>query len=244
MIATTVQHRQVMRGYAICTAPRSGSNFLSQLLASTGLLGKPLEYFNGPGRRFFDDPGYPDDPHEQMHRILTMGVTNNSVYALKLFAHQHDWISRQVRWTEHLPDLRYVYLTRRDLLGQAISWSRASQTGQFRHSQRSKSQPVYDPASISMLLSRIVTEYARWEVYFARNAIAPLRLVYEDVVTAPQVSVNAVASLLSLAEMAPVDLNHVGVIVQRDSINEDWRRRFIIDYGDLDIVDRLPTSCE
>ena len=51
-----------VRGYAICTAPRSGSNFLCQLLAGTGLLGRPLEYFNGPGRRYFDDPSYPDDP--------------------------------------------------------------------------------------------------------------------------------------------------------------------------------------
>lgn len=37
------------RGFAICTAPRSGSNFLSQLVASTGQLGRPREYFNGPG---------------------------------------------------------------------------------------------------------------------------------------------------------------------------------------------------
>ncbi|TPL71848.1 hypothetical protein FJ941_28635 [Mesorhizobium sp. B2-3-13] len=41
-----------MRGYSICTSPRSGSNFLCQHLSSTGVLGHPLEYFNGRGRRF------------------------------------------------------------------------------------------------------------------------------------------------------------------------------------------------
>jgi LPS sulfotransferase NodH len=35
------------RGYAICTSGRSGSNVLCQYLASTGLLGKPLEYIGG-----------------------------------------------------------------------------------------------------------------------------------------------------------------------------------------------------
>ncbi|MGP8122502.1 MAG: Stf0 family sulfotransferase [Xanthobacteraceae bacterium] len=42
------QEKLADRGYAICTMPRSGSNFLCQLLASSGCLGRPLEYFNGP----------------------------------------------------------------------------------------------------------------------------------------------------------------------------------------------------
>ena len=40
-----------MRGYAICTEPRSGSVFLCRLLRSTGVLGKPTEYFNADAVR-------------------------------------------------------------------------------------------------------------------------------------------------------------------------------------------------
>jgi LPS sulfotransferase NodH len=49
-----------LKGYAICATPRSGSNFLSQLLESTGRLGRPLEYFNGPARRELTWPDYPE----------------------------------------------------------------------------------------------------------------------------------------------------------------------------------------
>ena len=35
-----------MKGYAICTTIRSGSTWLSELLASTGQLGRPAEYFS------------------------------------------------------------------------------------------------------------------------------------------------------------------------------------------------------
>ncbi len=66
-------------------APRSGSNYFCELLSSTGILGHPREYFNGAVRRQRDDPTYPDDPLEQIGRILTMGATPNGVYALKLF---------------------------------------------------------------------------------------------------------------------------------------------------------------
>jgi len=138
------QDRPLLRGFAICTAPRSGSNFLSQLLSSTGELGRPLEYFNGPGRRYFDDPDYPDDRGMQIDRILTMGATSNGIYGLKIFAHQYDWIEGQTQWTSMLPNLRFIFLRRRDMLGQAISWARALQTGQYRHGQTSTGEAEFD----------------------------------------------------------------------------------------------------
>lgn len=228
-----------MRGYAICTAPRSGSNFLSQLLASTGVLGRPLEYFNGAGRRYFDDPAYPDDPVLQIERILVMGATPNGVYGLKIFAHQHDWIVDSIRWAELLPELRFVFLKRGDLLAQAISWVRAEQTGQYRHSQPARAEPSFDTDKIAASLTSIATEYARWELFFARNGIGPVRLFYEDVVRAPQAAVDRVADLFDLMGAAQVDADRVSVRVQRDALAEEWHRRFVAERGDPNFVDRL-----
>jgi hypothetical protein len=47
------------RGYMICATSRTGSNYLCQLLASTQVLGNPLEYFNTNGRRRREDPKCP-----------------------------------------------------------------------------------------------------------------------------------------------------------------------------------------
>lgn len=226
------------RGYAICTAPRSGSNFLSQLLSSTRQLGRPLEYFNGPGRRYFDDPDYPDDRSAQVEKILTMGATPNGVYGLKIFAHQHDWVEGEVRWTALLPDLRFIFLRRRDMLGQAISWARALQTGQYRHGQAPTGEAAYDGQAILDRLRAIATEYARWEMYFARNQIAALRFVYEDVASEPQWAVESVGRLFDLHQIS-AEPRHIGVVVQRDAISENWRRRFVEEFGDLNSVDRL-----
>jgi LPS sulfotransferase NodH len=73
------------RGYAICTSGRSGSNLLCQYLSSTGVLGNPLEYFNGSGRRLLGYPEYPDEPSRQIDWILTAGATPNGIYGLKVF---------------------------------------------------------------------------------------------------------------------------------------------------------------
>src|SRR5262245_15212814 len=131
-----------LRGYAICTQPRSGSNLLCQYLASTGRLGYPLEYFNTPGRRALGIPDYPEEPVRQIEYILHHGATPNGVYGVKLFSFQHDLIAPTVRWTEALPRLRFVYLDRKDLLGQAISWTRGIQSNQYR-----ATQPVLAPVS-------------------------------------------------------------------------------------------------
>ena len=230
---------QELRGYAICTSPRSGSNFVCQLLAGTGVLGRPLEYFNGPGRRFFDDPEYPDDPHAQLRRITSMGRSPNGIYGLKVFAHQHDWIADKVAWTRELPNLHFIFLTRRDLLGQAISWAKAEQTGQYRHTQTAHRDPVIDSGRVMARMAAIARENARWEMFFARNGLQPVRLVYEDVAAHPQDGVDRVAAELGLGGRVVADLAHVQVRIQRDAFSEAWRHRFLDECGNLDFIDNL-----
>jgi LPS sulfotransferase NodH len=225
------------RGYAICTQPRSGSNLLCQYLASTGCLGYPLEYFNGSGRRALGMPDFPDDPQQQIDFILRRGATGNGIYALKLFAHQLDVVAASLRWTEMLPSLKLVYHERRDLLGQAISWARAMQTGQYRSTQPMQGAAAYDGRSILDRLLTIVRDRARWEAFFARVGISPLRTVYEDVVADPCTQVRRVAELVEVADPVAIDPTRVDLAMQRDALSEAWRRRFHEEFGDPNRMD-------
>lgn len=230
------------RGYAICTEPRTGSNFLCQLLSSTGVLGRPLEYFNAAGRRAFDAPDYPDDPEAQLKAILTLGATSNGIYALKLFSRQFDQIA-QVRWSERLPGLGFIHLERRDLVGQAISWVRASQTGRYRNvSPGTDDDARYDRAAITERLREIVAGQARWRLYFARNGITALPMFYEDVVADSHGAVNRVANLMGVSLPPMNGALEVGVDIQRDALNEGWRAAYLADAHDLARLDKLQAS--
>ncbi len=226
------------RGYAICTQPRSGSNLLCQVLSSTDQLGYPLEYFNGPGRRALGLPDFPDAPELQIEAALRLGATPNGVYAVKLFASQFAAFSRRLRWMDLLPNLHFVYLTRDDLLGQAISCARALQTEQYRSTQPAKRPAAYDADLIRSQLTVIVRERAQWEVFFARTGIEPLRIVYERFLEDQSKYVDGVASLVGI-ENPVVDQRKVDLVIQRDAVTEEWKQRFRAENGDPNMLDDL-----
>jgi LPS sulfotransferase NodH len=231
------------RGYAICTTQRSGSNYLCQLLASTGVLGRPLEFFNAPGRRAREFPDYPDDPVRQLAMILPHGSTPNGVYGLKIFAYQFDAVAA-TDWPARLPRLHWIHFTRIDLLGQAISLLKAKQTGQWRSSDAAVAAACYDGKQIGREMRSIASADARWRLFFARNGMTPLRLLYEDLVREPAASVRAVAETLRLCGEMRIDATRIDVRQQRDGESELWRERFLAEHAGLSPLDRLDPDGE
>jgi LPS sulfotransferase NodH len=227
------------RGYAICTSGRSGSNLLCQYLSSTGMLGNPLEYFNGSGRRLLGYPEYPDDPSKQIDWILTEGATPNGIYGLKIFPAQVEQIEKSIRWTELLPDLKFVLLKRRDILGQALSAVRALQTEQWRASMPAQGPALYDGAQIYERLQIAARDYARWDIFFARRAVAATVIVYEDLLADPQSAVDQVADFFGLRGQARAAGERIDLKSQRDAITEEWRARFLDEYRDRNELDLL-----
>lgn len=224
-----------VRGYAICTIPRSGSNFLCQILAATGVMGRPLEWFNGPGRRALDHPDYPDEAELQLSAIRDLGATGNGVYGLKLFPEQFAAVEH-LRWVERLPGLCFVHLRREDMLGSALSWARALQTGQYRSTAPRFAESVYDAALIARCLGDLARNEARWRLWFAQNGLRPLVLDYARVIADPLAAVQAVADLLGLDGPVTLGPDGVDLRIQADAETDIWRRRFIEERRTLDAI--------
>ncbi|HWA48654.1 MAG TPA: Stf0 family sulfotransferase [Dongiaceae bacterium] len=218
------------RGYLVCAVPRSGSKFLDELLISTGVLGKPREYFNAGARRR-RDPVYPTSTREQFHKIRTIGATDNGIYAAKVFPSHLQRLDARIDLFRDLPDLRLVRLRRRDLLGQAISLARARQTGQFRLDERAR-RPAYDHHIIRASLEDILRDERAWDDIFARLTLPRIELDYESLIEYPQRAVDQVAVLMDVP--LPVSIKTSGFYntIQRDDLSEEWRRRFVGETGD------------
>lgn len=222
-----------MPGYAICTEPRSGSTLLCRLLESTGVTGRPTEFFNlSTMRGIRGIADYPESVSDQLDIIPRLGATPNGVYGFKLFSRDAQRVA-PADWTERLPDLTFVYLERLDILGQALSHVRSLQTGKWSSRQTEQAKPYYDRKQIDDEVARLLNAGARWRYFFARNGLPVLTLFYEQMVQAPQAVVDAIAQRLGVTEKAVVDLGQFPhMTIQRDGLTDEWRARFIAESRD------------
>jgi LPS sulfotransferase NodH len=170
---------------------------------------------------------------------VTEGATPNGIYGLKIFPAQVEQIEKSIRWTELLPDLKFVLLKRRDILGQALSAVRAMQTEQWRASMPARGPALYDGAQIYERLQIAARDYARWDIFFARRAVAAAVIIYEDLLADPQSAVDQVADLFGLRGQARAASERIDLKSQRDAITEEWRARFLDEYRGRNELDLL-----
>jgi len=217
--------------YAICTEPRSGSTLLCQLLASTGALGRPDEFFRN-GDHCADFEAAPSTLEELAARFSTP----NGVFGIKVFGAQFDHTERS-EWIRRLRITQFIFLEREDLLGQAISYVRALQTEQFFAHQEASGQPVYDAQEIYRHLIQLAESYARWRIFFARNGITPFGVTYERLIEDPTLLVLEIGRLLGVDLPISENLVQSHLKAQRDTISAEWRVRFLEDLQDRTKLD-------
>ncbi len=217
---------EATRGYLICATPRSGSYFLCDLLRSTGVLGRPHEYFGAGAMRRHGDADYPAEIGAQLAIVRSRGCTSNGVFGAKVFPLQlADARSGAIfagMGTRHL-----IHLERADVLGQAISLTRAAISNAYFAGQDGTVEPQFDAALIRDYLELIIRWNAAWQLWFARHGVVPLRLLYEDLLSDPQGNIDRVAAALGVTAAARVDPAKLTMAIQRDALSEEWRARFL-----------------
>lgn len=243
--------------FFICHTLRCGSTLLSDALSSTGLAGNPEEYFperTRDGRLSLATVVALKDPDtwrsdwthtpfdECLQRVLQSGTSPNGVFASKLKWVNLPFLSEALgpvaaqgdrslagRLDELFPDLRYVWVMRRDKVRQAVSLAKARQSSQWK----AMSVPAqhsggleYNFHVIDVALRRIVHEECAWAEYFTRAGITPLTVVYEDLVRNYESVVRRLLGDLQISLPSDYVFPAPRIYKQADAISEDWVERY------------------
>ena len=229
----------VERSLLICFVPRSGSWFLAGLLASTGVAGRPSEFFWAPGEQEARAVNRLRTDGEHFEWVLREGASSNGSFGCKFQWDQlQDVLGRLRRMRESeapetrlladaFPSPSYVWLRRRDVVAQAVSWARALQTNQWRSSDVSLAKPTFDLTEIAGLRQLIEDEDAAWARWFEVNGIDAEQVFYEDLLADPRRELSRILASLGLDLPADVELlPYPGYDRQADAVSVDWCQRY------------------
>jgi LPS sulfotransferase NodH len=238
--------------YIICTNPRSGSSLLCEGLRSTFMAGRPREWFNPrwenfrrirPGSNEIDDVAFA----AYIDQVRLRSSTLNGISGIKLHFYQFgplierllevggfEGLTPAEAVNKAFPNLRYLWLTRRDKARQAISYVLAKKTRNWWQTNETVitsdtiNESDFEPLTVAAIEEDLQQNDAAWQAYFAGNNIAPLTIYYEDLAADYRGTVISVLRWLGVpaADSAIVRPPHLKR--QSDSVNEEWLLRYVM----------------
>jgi LPS sulfotransferase NodH len=242
------------RTYVVASLPRTGSTLLCNALWDTGLAGAPKEYLNPMQVRDLELRLSPDLLHRLVHvplvgpavglagrgrwtdtrlagylaRVRARRTGANGWFGLKIHWHHFErWFVRPDRdplvWLE---PRRWVLVTRRDDVRQAISWAKAERTNRWAEWQRPWLPAVLTRRDIEVKHRAIARAEAAWDAWFAQAGIVPLRVAYEDLVARWDDTLRDVLRFLDEPVAADRPLPRPSLTPQTDEHTERWVARF------------------
>ena len=128
------------------------------------------------------------------------------------------------RLAAKLSGVRYIWITRRDKVRQAISLFRAMQTKQWQSwAEPAVREPKYSWEKIDGCIQWALAQDAGWERYFSLLRIQPLRIFYEDFVLDYEATMRSALELLGV----PADpIPEARLQRQADALSQEWLERY------------------
>jgi LPS sulfotransferase NodH len=211
----------------ICFTNRCGSNYLAQLIASTGVLNVAEEVFNAPTvqehagreglRSLYDYMGF-------LGRRLTM----SGWLTAKLGIEQLVMLTEAGILDAIIGRARFLLIERQDTVAQAISRLVAMQNGEWtsRHTATiPDEQLVYSRAGIDAQREIIAFDNQAFYRFFASNGLAPNHLAYEAVVQSPGRHLADIGRWLGFGPFLG-DPAAIGIRRQESPVKRAWRARY------------------
>lgn len=225
--------------YLLCGTPRTGSTLLCDLLASTGVAGRPESYFREP-----DEPAWAQrfglalagdgifEHRSYLHAVRRAGSTPDGVFAARVMWGSMPRILEKLGTglgarsdldllTDAFGGLRLVHVTRADVVGQAVSWARAEQTGYWQEGDRTSVHPRIDVDHADRLVRTITEHNAAWSRWFQRQGVEPYVVTYEDLVADPGHTVQVLLDSLGV-ELPSTWRPRSARRRQADELNAGW----------------------
>jgi LPS sulfotransferase NodH len=231
--------------YLICCTQRCGSNFIASGLINSKIAGNPNEFFVGHVRKVL---GIDYDMLE-IKRLISETMTPNGVFGVRImwrdFLELIDKLQQDSKYKEMsaarimstiFPNLHYIYLTRKDKVRQAISYSKARQTNEYYQTidGMTEGHPTRTPTDKLKFRFKEIHRYANnffqqdenWRQYFRDNDIHTFSVIYENLVEKYEQTIIELLKYMKIEIPDEKTQIQSHLVKQADSISDKWIRKY------------------
>jgi len=239
--------RHPRRCYVVCAIPRSGSNLLTDGLHATRRAGRPKQFFLRKSESDFAAAHNLDLSAgfaAYVQDIIAATATSNEVFGFKLMSWYLDDFLDRLRGAgafghagttdldllrNAFPGLKFVHVSRRHKLRQALSKARAHQTGLWKvqEGKAVQREPQFDAELIEQCLQESEEQEKLWERFFQRIGIDPLRVEYENLCEDYAATIRRVLDFLQISLTRRAQIGPPATVRQADDISRAWEKRFL-----------------
>jgi LPS sulfotransferase NodH len=206
--------------------------------------GRPEEYFWRDNEPLYRAHWHVTSYRDYVERALHEGTTPNGIFGAKVGAGVHlSHFLRQVHTLPQyegatlfsilsalFPDLKCIWLTRRNKVRQAVSWWKAVQTNTWIQHTTDTLRPTppltYHFAAIDQLANESLMWDAAWAECFTAWQITPLTIVYEDFIEDYAGTVADILRYLEISDPYVLDTTAITLVRQSDSLSEAWIQQY------------------
>lgn len=246
----------------ICTTPRSGSSYFANTLRSAGCFGMPEEWLHPYNYEpILRQKGLPSEVSAStlINCLRECATTDDGVFAVKTMWDRFEIFLKKAReeyerddilrgaipdrldWPsvkEYFPASRIILLTRKDRVGQAISYIRAHQTGVWHRIEggqegientstnefrEQRQRNYFDPNFIKLIMDNFRWQEESWRKLFWLECIKPLEIEYDSFLQNKESVIRQVAELMGLPFDAINSIKEPPNKPVRDSLKKSWR---------------------
>jgi LPS sulfotransferase NodH len=212
---------------------------LCGLLASTGLAGRPEEYFWRDDERRWSQRWRVSTFSDYLRAAVGQGSTPNGVFGAKvMYGYLPDLLGKLAELPggrglgdrelleRQFPNLRCLWIWREDVVAQAVSWARALQTNVWAAGDgQPATTPRFDFAQIDELVRAAEEGRTGWRRWFDSNGFVPMGIRYEDLVADKTGTTRRALDFLGID--VPADLPiRTRSARQSDALNREWAARY------------------
>lgn len=184
------QNQNIQQSYIVCSTGRSGSTLLCKTLKNLKCCGNPAEYFHHNETKKLQLKDDPEKFINYCNSVLHQRLTSNGIFGIKMHWWQmYDFlkIAKKSPLFENkkdleilntiFPNLKFIYISRQDIIAQAVSttialttkvWEKSANNNSIKEKKLSiKNRSIkFRPLKIYRWEQSFKDQNRRWKQFF------------------------------------------------------------------------------